>query len=121
LGRTGLSVSRICLGTMNFGWQLDEEDSHRILDRAYDEEINFVDTANMYGRVDYEGTSEQYIGSWFDMTGRRDRIVLATKVYAPMSDWPDDRGLSARHITAAFEAARRRPRTDRVRPYPTHH
>ncbi len=112
LGRTGLRVSRIVLGTMNFGWQLDEADSHAILDRSYDEAINLVDTANMYGRVDYDGTSEQYIGSWFDKTGRRDQIVLATKVYAPMSDWPNDRGLSARHIIAACEASLRRLRTD---------
>jgi NDP-hexose 2,3-enoyl reductase len=121
LGRTGLVVSRIGLGTMNFGWQLDEDDSHHVLDRAYDEEINFVDTANMYGRVDYEGTSEQYIGSWFDKTGRRDRIVLATKVYAPMSDRPNDRGLSARHIIAACEASLRRLRTDWIDLYQMHH
>jgi len=121
LGRTGLHVSRVCLGTMNFGWQLDEADSHAILDRSYDEAINFVDTANMYGREDYDGLSEQYIGSWFDKTGRRDRIVLATKVYAPMSDWPNDRGLSARHIIAACDASLRRLRTDWIDLYQMHH
>jgi NDP-hexose C3-ketoreductase / dTDP-4-oxo-2-deoxy-alpha-D-pentos-2-ene 2,3-reductase len=121
LGRTGLVVSRLCLGTMNFGWQLDEADSHAILDLAYDEQINFIDTANMYGRADYEGTSEQYLGRWFDKTGRRDRIVLATKVYAPMGDWPNDRGLSARHIIAACEASLRRLRTDWIDLYQMHH
>src|SRR5262245_57013279 len=100
LGRTGLSVSRLCLGTMNFGWQLDERDSHAILDRALDADVNFVDTANMYGSETGDGLSERIIGSWFDTPGRRERIVLATKVYAPMSDWPNDGGLSARHIIA---------------------
>src|SRR5438552_1523630 len=106
---------------MNFGWQLDENDSHRILDRAYMEEINFVDTANMYGRVDYDGTSEQYIGSWFDKTGHRERIVLATKIYAAMGDWPNEKGLSARHIIAACEASLRRLRTDWIDLYQMHH
>jgi NDP-hexose 2,3-enoyl reductase len=118
LGRTGLSVSRLCLGTMNFGWQIDEATSHAVLDKAVEAGVNFVDTANMYGRVDYEGTSEQYIGSW---SGQRDRIVLATKVYAPMSDWPNDRGLSARHIIAACEASLRRLRTDWIDLYQMHH
>ncbi|GAB3962962.1 aldo/keto reductase [Plantactinospora veratri] len=121
LGRTGLTVSRICLGTMNFGWQLDQEQSHLVLDRAYDEGINFVDTADMYGREDGDGLTERFIGRWFAGTGRRDRIVLATKVYAPMSDWPNDGGLSARHIIAACEASLRRLDTDWIDLYQMHH
>jgi NDP-hexose 2,3-enoyl reductase len=121
LGRTGLTVSRLCLGTMNFGWQIDEAASHAILDRAFGEGLNFVDTANMYGSEHGDGLSEQFIGSWLDTTGRRDRIVLATKVYAPMSDWPNDGGLSARHIVAACEASLRRLRTDWIDLYQMHH
>jgi NDP-hexose 2,3-enoyl reductase len=120
LGRTGLTVSRLCLGTMNFGWQIDESDSHAILDRALDEGLNFVDTANMYGS-EGTGLTEQFIGRWFEKTGQRDRIVLATKVYAPMSDWPNDGGLSARHIVAACEASLRRLRTDWIDLYQMHH
>ncbi|GAA2608704.1 aldo/keto reductase [Dactylosporangium fulvum] len=106
---------------MNFGWQLGEADSHAVLDRALDDGINFVDTADMYGARDYEGTSESYIGSWFARTGRRDHVVLATKVYQPMSDRPNDRGLSARHIIAGCEASLRRLRTDRIDLYQMHH
>ncbi|MEV4456136.1 aldo/keto reductase [Microbispora sp. NPDC049633] len=121
LGRTGLRVSRICLGTMNFGWQIDEAESHAILDRAHADGVNFVDTANMYGRETGDGLSERFIGRWFDKTGHRDRIVLATKVYAPMTEWPNDGGLSARHIIAACEASLRRLRTDRIDLYQMHH
>jgi NDP-hexose 2,3-enoyl reductase len=121
LGRTGLKVSRLCVGTMNFGWQIDESGSHAILDRALDEGLNFLDTANMYGSQTGDGLSEQFIGSWFDKTGRRDRMVLATKVYAPMSDWPNDSGLSARHIVAACEDSLRRLRTDWIDLYQMHH
>jgi NDP-hexose C3-ketoreductase / dTDP-4-oxo-2-deoxy-alpha-D-pentos-2-ene 2,3-reductase len=121
LGRTGLTVSRLCLGTMNFGWLLDEADSHAILDRAFDDGVNFVDTANMYGSELGDGLSERFIGSWFDATGRRDRMVLATKVYAALSDWPNDGGLSARHIIAACEASLRRLRTDWIDLYQMHH
>jgi NDP-hexose 2,3-enoyl reductase len=121
LGRTGLSVSRLCLGTMNFGWQLGEADSHAVLDRALADGINFVDTADMYGARDYEGTSESYIGSWFAKSGRRDDVVLATKVYQPMGDGPNDRGLSARRIVAACEASLRRLGTDRIDLYQMHH
>ncbi len=121
LGRTGLRVSRLCLGTMNFGWQIDEAASHAVLDRAVDEGMNFVDTANMYGREDGDGLSERYIGSWFDARGQRDRIVLATKVYAPMTDWPNDGGLSARHIIASCEASLRRLNTDWIDLFQMHH
>ncbi|WP_030507980.1 aldo/keto reductase [Microbispora rosea] len=121
LGRTGLLVSRICLGTMNFGWQIGEAESHAILDRAHADGVNFVDTANMYGRETGDGLSEQFIGRWFGKTGHRDRIVLATKVYAPMTDWPNDGGLSARHIIAACEASLRRLQTDWIDLYQMHH
>ncbi len=121
LGRTGLLVSRICLGTMNFGWQIGETESHAILDRAYEEGVNFVDTANMYGRETGDGLSEQFIGRWFDKAGHRDRIVLATKVYAPMTDRPNDGGLSARHIIAACEASLCRLGTDWIDLYQMHH
>lgn len=121
LGRTGLRVSRICLGTMNFGWQIGEAESHAILDRAHDDGVNFVDTANMYGSETGDGLSERFIGRWFGKTGHRDRIVLATKVYAPMTDWPNDGGLSARHIIAACEASLRRLGTDWIDLYQMHH
>ncbi|GAA3287484.1 aldo/keto reductase [Dactylosporangium vinaceum] len=121
LGRSGLRVSRLCLGTMNFGWQIGEAESHAILDRALAEGINFVDTADMYGARDYEGTAERYIGSWFAASGKRDAVVLATKVYQPMGDGPNDRGLSARHIVAACEASLRRLGTDRIDLYQMHH
>ena len=121
LGRTGLTVSRLCLGTMNFGWQIDERASHAILDRALDTGVNFVDTANMYGRQTGDGLSEQFIGRWLDSPGRRERIVLATKVYAPMSAWPNDGGLSARHIIAACDASLRRLDTDWIDLYQMHH
>ncbi|KUL30954.1 aldo/keto reductase [Actinoplanes awajinensis] len=121
LGRTGLTVSRLCLGTMNFGWQLGEADSHAILDHAAEIGITFVDTANMYGREDGDGLSERFIGSWLATSGRRDRTVLATKVYAPMSDDPNDRGLSARNIIASCEASLRRLGTDRIDLFQMHH
>jgi len=121
LGRTGLRVSRLCVGTMNFGWQIGEPESHAVLDRALGAGINFVDTANMYGRETGDGLSERFIGSWFDRSGARDKVVLATKVYAPMSDWPNDGGLSARHIIASCEASLRRLRTDWIDLFQLHH
>jgi aryl-alcohol dehydrogenase-like predicted oxidoreductase len=96
-------------------------DSHAVLNRAYDVGIHFVDTANMYGSERGDGLSERIIGGWFDTTGRRDRIVLATKVYAPMTDWPNDGGLSARHIVAARDASLRRLRTNWIDIYQMHH
>jgi NDP-hexose C3-ketoreductase / dTDP-4-oxo-2-deoxy-alpha-D-pentos-2-ene 2,3-reductase len=121
LGRTGLQVSRICLGTMNFAWQIGERESHAVLDRALGAGVNFVDTANMYGRETGDGLSERFIGSWFAASGARDKIVLATKVYQPMSDWPNDGGLSARHLIASCEASLRRLRTDWIDLFQLHH
>jgi NDP-hexose 2,3-enoyl reductase len=121
LGRTGLRVSRICLGTMNFAWQIGEPESHAVLDRALDAGINFVDTANMYGRETGDGLSERFIGTWLERSGARDKVVLATKAYAPMSDWPNDGGLSARHLIASCEASLRRLRTDWIDLFQLHH
>jgi NDP-hexose C3-ketoreductase / dTDP-4-oxo-2-deoxy-alpha-D-pentos-2-ene 2,3-reductase len=122
LGRTGLSVSRLCLGTMNFGPETTEPDSHTIMDRALDLGLNFFDTANVYGWKLGEGVTEAIIGRWFDQGGgRRDKVVLATKVYGRMGEWPNEQGLSARHIIAACEASLRRLRTDWIDIYQMHH
>jgi aryl-alcohol dehydrogenase-like predicted oxidoreductase len=87
LGRSGLTVSRLCLGTMNFGWVSSEAESFRIMDRALELGINLLDTANVYGWRKGEGLTEQIVGRWLAQGGgRRDRVVLATKVYGTMVD-----------------------------------
>jgi NDP-hexose 2,3-enoyl reductase len=122
LGRTGLSVSRLCLGTMNFGPKTSEEDSYAVMDRAIEHGINFFDTANVYGWKTGEGVTEQIIGRWLSQGGgRRDKIVLATKVYGKMGDGPNDEGLSARHIVRACEESLRRLQTDWLDLYQMHH
>ena len=122
LGRTGLSVSRLVLGTMNFGPQTSEEDSHRIMDRALEHGINVFDTANTYGRRKGEGWTEQILGRWLQQGGgRREKVVLATKLYGSMSDWPNDTFLSARNIRRACDASLRRLQTDHVDLYQMHH
>jgi NDP-hexose 2,3-enoyl reductase len=122
LGRTGLSVSRLCLGTMNFGPQTTEPDSDAIMDRALEHGINFFDTANVYGWKLGEGVTEQIIGRWLAQGGgRRDKVVLATKVHGKMSDWPNDGGLSARHIITACDESLRRLQTDWIDLYQMHH
>ena len=122
LGRSGLSVSRFCLGTMNFGPVTSEEDSHKILDRALEHGINFVDTANVYGWQKGAGVTEQILGRWFAQSeGRREKTVVATKLYGSMSDWPNDTFLSARNIRMACEGSLRRLRTDYVDLYQMHH
>ncbi|MEE6261390.1 aldo/keto reductase [Plantactinospora sonchi] len=122
LGRTGLSVSRLCLGTMNFGPETSEPDSHAIMDRALEQGINFFDTANVYGRKLGEGVTENIIGRWFAQgDGRRDRVVLATKVYNRMGEWPNEQGLSARHIVRSCEDSLRRLQTDWIDLYQMHH
>ena len=122
LGRSGLSVSRLCLGTMNFGPQTSEEDSFSIMDRALDVGVNFFDTANQYGEVKGEGVTEQIIGRWFAQGGgRREKTVIATKVYQSMGDWPNDMYLSARHIRRASDDSLKRLRTDHVDLYQMHH
>ena len=122
LGRTGLTVSRLCLGTMNFGTHTSVDDSHAIMDRALDVGINFFDTANRYGRDVRLGYTEEVIGDWLAQGGgRRERIVLATKVYGPMGDGVNDRGLSAYHIRQACEDSLRRLKTDHIDLYQMHH
>jgi aryl-alcohol dehydrogenase-like predicted oxidoreductase len=122
LGRTGLTVSRLCLGTMNFGPRTSEQDSHTIMDRALDLGINFFDTANRYGRDVRLGYTEEIIGNWLGADpGRRDQIVLATKVYGPMGNGVNDRGLSAYHIRKACEDSLRRLQTDHIDLYQMHH
>jgi aryl-alcohol dehydrogenase-like predicted oxidoreductase len=122
LGRSGLSVSRLCLGTMNFGWKTDESDSHDIMDRALAEGVNFFDTANVYGFDAGKGRTEEVLGTWFAQGGeRRDKTVLATKVYGGMSDWPNDTFLSARNIVRACEASLRRLQTEWIDLYQFHH
>ena len=122
LGRTGLSVSRLCLGTMNFGPETTEEDSYAIMDRALDLGINFFDTANVYGWKKGEGVTEQIVGRWFAQGGdRRDKTVIATKLYGSMSDWPNDTFLSARNIRRACDASLQRLQTDYIDLYQMHH
>jgi len=122
LGRTGLKVSRLVLGTMNFGPQTSEEDSHHIMDRALEHGINFFDTANVYGWKKGEGVTEQIIGRWFAHGGeRRDKVVIATKLYGSMSDWPNDTFLSARNIRRACDGSLKRLQTDYIDLYQMHH
>lgn len=122
LGRTGLNVSRLALGTMNFGPHSSEEESFAILDRALELGINFIDTANVYGWKTGEGITEQIIGHWLAQGGgRRDKIVLATKVYGKMGDGPNDSRLSAYHIRLAVEGSLKRLQTDHIDLYQFHH
>jgi aryl-alcohol dehydrogenase-like predicted oxidoreductase len=122
LGRSGLKVSRLCLGTMNFGPQTTEADSYKIMDHALDLGINFFDTANVYGWKVGEGVTEQIIGRWFAQGGnRREHVVLATKVFGRMGDWPNQSRLSALHIKRACENSLRRLQTDYIDLYQMHH
>jgi aryl-alcohol dehydrogenase-like predicted oxidoreductase len=122
LGRTGVEVSRLCLGTMNFGPLTSEADSFTIMDRALDLGINFFDTANVYGQQSGEGVTEQILGRWFALGGgRREKVVLATKVYGRMGEGPNDRRLSALHIRRACEESLRRLKTDHIDLYQMHH
>ncbi|HVT14409.1 MAG TPA: aldo/keto reductase [Fimbriimonadaceae bacterium] len=122
LGRTGLKVSRLCLGTMNFGPKTAEEDSHAIMDRAHEHGINFFDTANVYGWKIGEGWTEQIIGNWFAKGGgRREKTVLATKLYGKMGEWPNTSGLSALNIRRACDESLQRMKTDYIDLYQFHH
>jgi aryl-alcohol dehydrogenase-like predicted oxidoreductase len=128
LGRTGLKVSRISLGTMNFGELTDEAGSFAIMDAALEAGINFFDTADVYGgpnSPDMEkgyGLSEEIIGRWLKQDpSRRDKIVLGTKVYQPMETGPNDKYLSAYHIRRACEASLKRLQTDHIDLYQMHH
>src|SRR5579884_3804909 len=119
LGRSGLLVSPLCLGTMNFGSETPEVDSFAIMDRAVDAGVNFFDTANGYGG----GETERILGRWFAQGGgRREKVVLATKVYGNVAgEWPNDSRLSARHIRDACEDSLRRLKTDHIDLYQMHH
>lgn len=122
LGRTALKVSELCLGTMNFGPRTPESESHAILDQAVELGINFIDTANQYGGNLGVGATETIIGNWLAAkSGRRDNLVLATKVYEPMSSDTNDRGLSARHIQMACDASLKRLQVDHIDLYQFHH
>lgn len=121
LGRTGLSVSRICLGTMNFGPVTSREESFAIMDSAHAHGINFFDSANVYGWND-KGLTERIVGEWFAQgDGRRERTVLATKLYGDMGDWPNDGKLSALNIRRACDASLKRLQTDYIDLYQMHH
>ena len=126
LGRTGLKVSKLCLGTMNFGVNTDEKEAFRIMDAALDAGINFFDTANIYGWGENSGRTEEIIGRWFEQGGnRRDKVVLATKVYGEMHDELDrpnnGAGLSAYKIRRHLEGSLRRLKTDHIDLYQMHH
>jgi aryl-alcohol dehydrogenase-like predicted oxidoreductase len=116
LGRTGVRVSAMCLGTMNFGGRTDEATSIKMVHEALDLGINFIDTANVYGR----GVSEEITGKAIAASGRRDDIVLATKAVAGMGDGPNDHGASCYHLTRACEASLKRLQTDRIDLYQLH-
>jgi NDP-hexose C3-ketoreductase / dTDP-4-oxo-2-deoxy-alpha-D-pentos-2-ene 2,3-reductase len=122
LGRTGLTVSRLCLGTMNFGPETSEPDSFAIMDAAHDAGINFFDTANVYGGASDRGRTETIVGSWFAQGGgRRERTVLATKLYGDMGTWPNEGKLSALNIRRALDASLKRLQTDYIDLYQFHH
>ena len=134
LGRTGLSVSRLCLGTMNFGSLTPAAEAHAIMDHAHELGMNFFDTANTYGRAQsppgqvanneqsHAGWTEEIIGEWFAQGGgRRERTVLATKLYGDMGPWPNEGRLSALNIRRACDASLRRLQTDYIDVYQMHH
>lgn len=122
LGRSGLKVSRLCLGTMNFGPQTSQADSHAIMDKALELGFNFFDTANVYGWKTGEGITENILGRWFAQGGgRREKVVIATKLYGRMSEWPNDSRLSAYHIRHACDESLRRLQTDHIDLYQMHH
>jgi aryl-alcohol dehydrogenase-like predicted oxidoreductase len=134
LGRSGLIVSRLCLGTMNFGSLTLPVDAHAIMDRAHELGLNFFDTANTYGRrqsppgqvadndASHAGWTEEIVGDWFVQgDGRRERTVLATKLYGDMGPWPNEGKLSALNIRRACEASLRRLKTDYIDVYQMHH
>ncbi|MEV0785399.1 aldo/keto reductase [Streptomyces sp. NPDC050423] len=126
LGRTGLKVSRLVLGTMNFGPETNEGDSHALMDAALDAGVNFFDTANVYGWGENKGRTEEILGTWFAQGGdRRDKVVLATKVYGNMAadgePWPNHDKLSALNIRRAVDASLKRLQTDHIDLYQFHH
>ncbi|MHA7221862.1 aldo/keto reductase [Arthrobacter sp. RHLT1-20] len=122
LGRSGLKVSRLCLGTMNFGPQTDEAAAHSIMDAALESGINFFDTANVYGGSGHRGWTEEILGRWFAKGGeRRERTVIATKLYGTMTERPNESRLSALNIRRALDASLKRLQTDYIDLYQFHH
>ena len=121
LGRTGATVSRLVLGTMNFGPHTAEDDAFAIMDRALEQGVTFVDTANVYGGKEHRGWTEEIVGRWLARTGKRDEIVLATKVFGEMGPGANDRGLSALNIRRAVDESLRRLQTDHIDLYQMHH
>ncbi len=122
LGRSGLTVSRLCLGTMNFGLETEEPDAHSIMDAAHEYGINYFDTANRYRGKEGVGGTESLIGRWFAKGGgRRERTVLATKLYGEMDPWPNNAKLSALNIRRALDASLTRLQTDYIDVYQFHH
>jgi aryl-alcohol dehydrogenase-like predicted oxidoreductase len=123
LGRTGLTVSRLVLGTMNFGQHTSEPDAHAIMDAARERGLNFFDTANGYGGPGHAGRTETILGNWFARGGeRRERTVLATKLYGNMGDaWPNYGKLSAVNIRRSLDASLKRLQTDHVDLLQFHH
>lgn len=126
LGRTGVKVSRFCLGCMNFGGRTNELDAIEIIHSAFAAGINFIDTANVYGHdpanFSYgRGRSEEIVGKALKQSGQRSRVVLATKAYFPMSDDPNAQGSSRRHLLEQCEASLRRLQTDYIDLYQLHH
>src|SRR5262245_31863209 len=121
LGNTGLSVSRLCLGTMTFGLQCDEATSFAILDRAFDGGVTFLDTADVYpvgGDQSTVGRTEEILGRW--LQHRRDDVIVATKCFAPMGPRPWDWGNSRKHVMDAVEGSLRRLDTDYIDLYQLH-
>lgn len=121
LGKSGLRVSRIALGTMNFGPVLNREDSFRVLDTAFEAGINLIDTADQYGGPGAEGSTEVIVGEWIESRGCREQIVLATKYGEPMGPGPNNAGASALHISRALQASLRRLQLDSIDLYQLHH
>jgi aryl-alcohol dehydrogenase-like predicted oxidoreductase len=124
LGKTGLKVSPLCMGTMQFGWSVDEAETQRILSQTFEAGINFIDTADVYSRWvegNAGGVAEEFIGRWRKQAKiPRDRLVIATKVRGKMGDGPNDEGLSRVHIMQAVEASLQRLDTDYIDLYQTH-
>ena len=124
LGRTGLKVTELCLGTMTFGNQCDEPTSHAIMSKAFDAGVTFFDTADAYplgATLETVGRTEEYIGRWFQgHPGRRNQVVLATKFYGQVGSGPNDQGGSRKHIVQAIEGSLRRLQTDYIDLYQMH-
>jgi 1-deoxyxylulose-5-phosphate synthase len=122
LGRTGLKVSELCLGTMTFGWTADEEAAYQVFDAAFEAGVNFIDTADVYTRFhpgNPGGVAETFIGNWLK-SKPREKVVIATKVRGKMGDGPNDEGLGRAHIMQAVEASLRRLKTEYIDLYQSH-